>query len=267
MRFFEYEDFLSLVKDRIAEMPKKGRGELQRLSKHIGIHTTRMSHIMKEKESPTLEQASLMAEYFGFSDLEKEYFVTLVARGRAGNQSLRELYTRQLQDLRKRSKELAKRLPTDRRFTEAEQGIFYSNWFYSAIRLLSQIEGYQDLDSISDRLSLPKQTVRTAMDFLLETGLCVEDEGFRMGAKKTHLPANSLMISRLHSNWRLKAIEGYPILKPEDLALSAPMSIHSMSYPAIREVLASAIEKIIKIAAEEEDPDMLACLNIDLFRF
>lgn len=268
MNFFEESDYKQLLIKRIKAAPKKGRGQLQKLALFLSMHTTRISHIVNGHEHPTLEQASLICQFFGFSELETEYFIVLVSYGRAGNTSLKKIHEKQLQKLRDQSMELANRLPTEKKFTEAEQAEFYSNWFYSAIRLLTSIEGYHNLDSIADRLSLPKQTVRKVLDFLLSTGLCDAQDGkIVMGPKKTHLGADSIMIGRLHSNWRLKALENIPNLQREDLALSAPMSIRISDYSHIRELLASTIEKAVKVAADTDKPEMLACLNIDWFRF
>ena len=88
-----------------------------------------------------------------------------------------------------------------------------------------------------------------------------------MGPQKTHLAADSLMASRLHTNWRLKAIENLPQLLKQDLALSAPMSIRVADFKEIRELLVSTIETIIKVAAETKKAESLACLNIDWFNF
>ena len=88
-----------------------------------------------------------------------------------------------------------------------------------------------------------------------------------MGKKRTHLPADALMISRLHANWRLQAIENLSKIESQDLALSSPMSIRAEDYPQIRRILIAAIEQIINIAAKTEEPDMLTCMNVDLFRF
>lgn len=249
-------------------MPKNGRGEFHRLALHLKMHTTRISHIFRGSEDLTLEQASSLAGYFGFSALETEYFITLVGLERAGNEDLRKILQRQKNKLRDQSRQLAHRLPSDRVFSENEKAIFYSQWFYSGIRLLTSIEGQGTLDRISERFDLPRSRVKKALEFLTSTGLCVEDNGlYKMGPVKTHLEADHPMVTRLHGNWRLMGMQKHPRLSSHELAFTAPMSLCESDAPKIREILMQAIEQIIRIPANTNQPDKLSCLNIDWFDF
>lgn len=266
--FYEHSDYRALIKERIERLPAKGRGEYRRIATSLRMHTTRVSHIFKGKESLTLEQAALLCAHFGFSELESEYFVSLVAIERAGNNELKKILRKRLEHIREQSLEMAKRLPVERTLSEEQKIKFYSVWFFSAIRLLSSLPGSHTVESIATRLNLPKATVADAVEFLVSAGLCDSRGGIiQMGPKSTHLPASHLMVSRLHANWRQKALENHSKLSATELAITAPMSIPIKDFPVAREILAQAAEQIIKIASTTEQPDQLACLTIDWFKF
>ena len=266
--FFEFSNYKEWVQFRIQSMPKRGRGEFQRIANHLRMHTTRVSHIFGGSEHLTLEQASTLANYFGFSGLESEYFVTLVNLERAGNEDLRRILKKQCEQIRERSQQLVQRLPSDRVFSEHEKAVFYSNWYYSGVRLLTSIEGYNDIDRIAQRFDLPRNLVKRILEFLVSTGLCVEENGnYRMGPKKTHLEADNSMVTRMHANWRMMALARHPKITATELAFSAPMSLRSEDASKIRELLVQTIERVVKIPATTEKPDKLSCLTIDWFDF
>jgi uncharacterized protein (TIGR02147 family) len=266
--FFEFTNYKELIQTRIRSMPNKGRGEFRKIASHLRMHTTRVSHVFNGAEQLTPEQASTLASYFGFSNLETEYFIALVNLERAGNEDLRRVLRRQCEQILERSKQLVQRLPSDRVFTEQEKAVFYSNWYYSGIRLLTSVEGYNDLDRIAQRFDLPRNLVKRILEFLVATGLCVEKNGrYEMGPKKTHLEADSPMVTRMHANWRMLAMSRHPKLSAAELAFSAPMSLRAEDAPRIRELLMQTIEQVIKIPASTEKPDKLSCLTIDWFDF
>lgn len=265
---FQFDNYKELIAVRLCTLPKKGRGESARIARHLRMHTTRVSHIFSGSEHLTLEQASSLAVFFGFSSLESDYFVTLVALQRAGNEDLKRVLTRQRDQIRERSRQLSQRLPTDRIFTDIEKAVFYSNWYYSAIRLLTSIDGFDGIDPIARRLNLPRYVVKQVLDFLVSAGLCEERSGrYKMGPTKTHLEAEHPMATRLHANWRLKAIERHPRLESIELAFTAPMSVREKDLPRIREMIVQFIEQTLKIPASCEKPEKLACLTIDWFLF
>ena len=268
MTVFEFEDYKIFLRKRITQMPKNGRGELQRISKHLRMHSTRFSHVFHGDEHLTLEQGIGISSYFGLSELESEYFMVLLQWAKAGNEPLRIFFLKRKKQLKDRASQLSERLPSDRVLSESDKAIFYSNWFYSAIRLACSLPDKQTIDTLHDRFLIPRDKIAEAIDFLKSTGLCVlSAEGkLKTGPKSTHLEGKSPLVSRLHSNWRIKAMERHPSLSNEELAFTSPMSIEEKDAHAIREVLIQMIEKAC-VYADTRRADTLYCLNLDWFKF
>jgi uncharacterized protein (TIGR02147 family) len=268
MTIFEFEDYKKYLRARIEEMPKSGRGELQKISKSLKMHSTRFSHIFHGHEHLTLEQGMGLTKYFGLGELESEYFMVILQSAKAGTPDLRAFFEKKRKELLARATQLSERLPSDRKLTESEKAVFYSNWYYSAIRLSMSLPHRQNVDTLAERFQIPREKVSDALQFLLATGLCVElsDGRIRSGPKSTHLEARSPLVSRLHANWRVKAMERHPALTTEELAFTSPMSIDEKDVAQIRELLIQMIEKASSYA-DTKDTNALYCLNVDWFRF
>lgn len=266
MKIFNFDNYKEFILKRIHAMPNHGRGEFQKISKELRIHSTRLSHIFRGSLDLTLEQACSLSRYLGLDDLESEYFLALVQLERAGSEDLRKMIRKQIENIKSRSQQLIHRVQHDKVLNESERAIFYSDWSYSAIRLISSISEYQTVDAIAQYFKLPRERVRKIIDFLLSTGLCKEESGnIKRGPNLTHLEAESLLAHRHHANWRLKAIQQHERLTDRELAYTCPVSVSEKDIATIRQMLISFIEKFIKLVSASEPDQKVACLIIDWF--
>ena len=262
---FEFDNYKKYIVTRIEQMPKGGRGEFKRIAEKLHMHTTMVSQIFSGSKDLNLEQACLLCDYLGLTAFETDYFLALVQLSRAGTPRLKLQIQRQITALKKQSKQIVNRIPQDAALSEETKATFYSNWYYSGIRLLTSIEGYQDIDSISEYFELPKARVRQVLDFLLAHKLCVEKNGkFEMGPQLTHIDGESPLVQRHHFNWRIKAMQHYEKLNASEMAFSAPLSISEKDFAAVRELLVQFVKNLSDIV-KDSDAEKVACLNLDWF--
>jgi uncharacterized protein (TIGR02147 family) len=264
MSVFAFESYKSFVNAEVEKLPKKGRGEFQRLAHALQMHTTSVSQIFRGEKDLTLEQAAKLCAHWGLNGDASDYFVTLVEFARAESPSLKKILRDRLQKHKDRSQQLAQRIPKDHVLTDSDKYRFYSEWHFSAIRLLSEISSRSDARSIADHLGLPLATVQSTIEFLIELNLVVMKGGkLGIGPSRTYLEASSPLIVRHHTNWRLKAVEKYPTMKIDtDLAVTAPMTISAKDAAQVREILLTALEKILAINSASP-AEQLRVLNID----
>jgi len=268
MNIFSYSNYKGFVVDRIHSMPKRGRGELQRIGKELRMHSSRVSHIFSGDIDLTLEQGGALCKYWGLSQLEAEYFIVLVQFARAGSKELKEILSAQAKGLRERASKLENRVVRDKLLSENEKAIFYSSWMYSGLRLASSVQELQTVDAMAQHFELPRDTVREILDFLVGAGLCSESNGrYQMLIKRTHLEASSILARNQHAHWRLKALARFQKLSERELAYTCPISINHSDQKALRELLVQTIETFLKTVTASEPPDLLACLNIDFFEY
>lgn len=263
---FDYNDPRTFIKKRLQEMPKQGYGHLRKLSEFVGIHTTLTSQVLSGLKSFTPEQACLVAEYFGLSDIESEYFVSLVLVERAGNQNYKKMLKQRLESLRKQSAEIVNRVQVDRILTDEQRAVFYSDWLYTAIRQLCSIEGYNSIDQIQSYLGVSRRRVKQIVDFLLLTKLCVEEKGkLKVGPKATHLESSSPWVRVHHINWREKAIGKMSDEGEDKLHFTCPLTLSKRDVTRVREKIIQFINEVNAIV-DPSPSEELHCLNIDWFK-
>jgi hypothetical protein len=199
----------------------------------------------------------------GLAELETDYFLGLIQLERAGTTALKTVVRKQLKRIRDQALELSNRLPQDGLLTEEDKAIFYSNWFYSGIRLMTSIPRFGKQAAIAAQLGLPKGRVAEVVEFLLSRGLCIEEKGeIRVGPSRIHLESTSPHVTRHHTQWRLKALEKQPQMSERDLVFTAPLTVSAQDAAKIRERMVQLIEEVSQTVGRSE-PEQLNCLNID----
>ena len=96
MIIFEFDDYKNFVNTRIIALPRKGRGEYQKIAEYLRVHATLISQIFKGPRELTLEQACELSTYLSLNALETDYFITLVEFRRAGSLKLKEILERRI---------------------------------------------------------------------------------------------------------------------------------------------------------------------------
>lgn len=267
MNIFEFDSYKQFINAHIQSLPHQGRGEFRKISAQLRIHSTTVSQIFNGDKNLTLEQAADLCEYLHLDDLESEYFITLVQWERAGAVRLRKMLDGQKKRLFKAHQLLVNRIKSAAKFDSELQSQFYGNWQYSAVRVLSSIEGFQDIPNLAKRLNLDPKSVGSIVKFLVQTGLCTQEEGkIKPGFRKTHLDSDSPYINVHRTNWHLRAIEQFRNINEDSLVYSAPLSISSKNQAKSREILVNAIKEIGELAAVEE-PTEAMILNVDWISF
>jgi uncharacterized protein (TIGR02147 family) len=267
MDLFDFDDYKQYVLARLENSPKRGHGQFRVMAEHLRVSSVYISQVFRRDKHLSPEQAYALCELFAFTGLEREYFFTLVQVGRAGSVDLQNYLRQNLQAIRVRAQNLKTRIAQQKELSDQAQAIFYSNWIYSAVRLLSAIDQPQPVESIAARFRLPANSVNRAIDFLVNEGLCVLENGrLRMGPQVTHLDANSPYIKSRQIQWRTKGFEQMESIPPDELFYTGPMVLGRTDIAIVRKRLVSLIQEVTDMVRKSPNEE-LACLNIDWFRF
>jgi uncharacterized protein (TIGR02147 family) len=263
---FEFSSYKEFVRSWIANSASGSRGQYRKLAEAIRIHTTTVSQIFQGDKDVTLEQARDLTDYLGLSKLEARYFMALVQWERAGSASLKAYFRDEVESIRTQSKEIKNRIVAGKKLSEAERATFYSQWYYAAIHLLTEIPAYQTPETIVEATGLSLKRVRQVLEFLVSAGMCDEKQGRYVPASiRTHVEKDTPLASRHHSNWRVKAIEHFELLQNNELAFTAPLTISAEHVPEVHALILQLIEKVSGLVASSPS-EKLYCLNIDWFR-
>lgn len=260
---FDYADYREFVRERLEQMPRRGHGQYRRMAKHMRVHTTLLSHVFSGNKDLTPEQACSLATFLELPELEADYLLALVERNRAGSPPLKRALERRLTALRERHQEVEHRLPGARTLSREDRATFYSQWYYSAVRLVSSLPGMGDAERIAARLGLPRELVQSTLEFLLSVGLIAKvSDGYELLAKRTHLGVSSPLVSAHHRNWRAQVMARYEAMSRKDFAFTAPVVLSRADFGRVRELLIEAVTAVTRIV-EPSESQTLAVLNID----
>lgn len=263
----EFSNYKTFIKALLKTFPKAGRGQGRKLAEHLNVAPIVVSQVLARDRHFTSDQAIKTAEFFGFDEATSEYFLFLVSLERADSKELKSFYRKKLAKMSEEAQKVKNLVQGKEHVSEFDKGVFYSNWYYCAISLLTSIQGYQTVDSIAEYFGINRTKVGEIVSFLLATGLCVEEKGkIKMGTKSTHVPDGSPFVNNHRRNWREKAGEKFTSPSAGDLFFAGPVSLSQKDADAIRMELMELIKRFsTRVAASPEEK--LMCLNIDWFKF
>lgn len=267
MTVFESMNYREFLEDYIKKLPRGGHGFKLKMAEALLVHPTLVTQVLKGHKSFSAEQGYTLAQFIELNDLEKDYFLTLIDWEKAGSASLKKFIESKLIKLRQENEKVKNRVPVYSTMNESDQALFYSQWYYSAIRLSCGLKEGVTSESLAQDLDLPQDVVNSVLQFLVSRGLVIKKENntYDRGVQNTFLPSDSPLISRHHMNWRMKAMERHPRLQMDELAFSAPITLAESEIGEIKKLCLDFIQKVSKRVAKSPS-EKLVCMNVDWFR-
>ncbi len=263
---FEFDDYRRYLSQFLSKLPKKGYGEARKIAAHLGVGSTFISQVFHGAKDLNLEQADLLVDYLGLGGLERDYFILLVEKERAGTKRLKQYWITKLVDLKKSSLKISNRVSAHRNLTDEEKSVFYSSYIYSCVHTYtSTAKKGRSLEEVKDRFELSRARASEILKFLGDIGLCREENRYFLATDHhTHISKGSPHLLKHHANWRIKAIQYSEDLSDEELMYTANISVSKKDFQKIREEVAQLIKTMVK-TVQESDPEEIAQFNLDFF--
>jgi uncharacterized protein (TIGR02147 family) len=266
MRIFDFLDYHQFLTEYMESLPHKGYGQLTKLAKALRANPSTVTLVLQGQKDFTPEQTYNLSEYLGLNDLEADYLLTLVNYKRAGTANLKAKLHRQLLSMKEQSQKLNVLMPPKKELSEEVRAIFYSQWYFSGIRILSSIDGFQNIERLAQRTQLPRAKVKQVVDFLVQNQLCSDaNNEIKMGPMSTHIPAASPLVSRHHANWRQRSIASLDDIQEGEFFFTSPLSVKIKDSELIREILTKCVTDVFKIV-DPSPCEEAYCFNIDWFK-
>lgn len=211
------------------------------------------------------EHALKVSQFLEHDSEEQDYFLHLVSYSRAGSRDLERFYLAKIEDVQRRRREISNRIRVKEELALVDQVTYYSSWHYTAIHMSLFVPKLQTRAALARHFRLAPTMVSKVLDFLVRAGF-VRLEGDRYIAQpsRTHLTADSPLIARHHSNWRMKASQSLDEPSETDLHYSLVMSASPEAMEKIREILLKGIQATEPILRESKD-EAGYVLALDLF--
>jgi uncharacterized protein (TIGR02147 family) len=266
MSIYAFNDYRSFLKAQFKTQSPGGRGQMQKLAEMLGVHSTFISLVFKDKRDLSVEQGMQVAEHFKLTDTETDYFLNLVQLARAGNQPLKQFLKKKIATAQEAAKRLDTRFTHERKLAAEERQVFYSSWHYSAIRIFTSTHpDGRTTEEICEHFKISRKVVVEALEFLSAAQLVVEKKGkYIVGPQRTYLEKGHPLLKCHHTNWRQKALSQFEELSSDEMMFTSTLSLSRQDFHVLREHLAQFVNKTSEVM-KETTPEDVVCLNIDFF--
>lgn len=253
---YDYQDYKKYLFNRLDSEDGLGKGGRSRLCEAMGCQTAYLSQVLNGGAHLNMEQAEAVSRFIGHGDEETEYFLLLVQLGRAGTSSLRTFIKKQLDRIEKRRRQLSHRLPIGEEISREQQLKYYSSWIFATIHVLTTVPEFRTAEAIANRLGITRGDAVSVLEFLCRCGLMTNRDGnYEATKSRIHLGDDSDLVSRVHMNWRLRAMGAIERNDQAELHYSSVVTVARADIPVIREKLMQAIEAVkvlVKVSPAEE---------------
>jgi len=259
--FKNYQEYLKWV------LPVKGeeRGVRSKLALFLDCRVSHITQVIQGQSHMGLEMAQKTAEFLRLSHEESHFFLLLVSMERAGTEALKKYFQKQIDEVLSARSNIKQRLRITDELTSEQVMHYYSSWHYSAVHLLCSLPEIKTANDIQNRLRLPLEKIKESISFLSDSNIVVQtSEGLNTTGRRIHLEAKSKMISKHHTNWRVKTIEELGLAKPESLHFSAVYSFARKDWDAIKESFLKSI-KSSELIIEKSPEDMIGAVCVDFY--
>ncbi|HEX2955765.1 MAG TPA: TIGR02147 family protein [Chitinispirillaceae bacterium] len=200
----------------------------------------------------------------GLTELDANYFRTLVHFNQTENQQEKNLILEQLRGLRRKVKQ---------QVVPKNLHEFYSHWYYPALRELACIvDWHDDAAFLGDLLEPPVSATEAqdALTYLIANGFIKKNYSGRYEQSDPAITTGSEVISdavRLFNETLARkgadSVQNFPPAERDVRAVVAGIS--RKSYLLIKEELRDFISRMIRITDDDNEPDRVYSLSVQLF--
>ena len=175
MNLYEYFSYKTYLLDLVSSTSFK----VSSLAEMAGCNRSYFSQMLNGKAQLTTDHIINLSEGLDFSELEKEYFVTLGLMERSSLINTKDTLQKKLNKIRQKSLILSKKIKAEGKtfeITEEMKGEYYSSWLYGQIHILTSIEEFQTADAIAIKLNTKPNLIKKILNRLREMHLVIKKE-------------------------------------------------------------------------------------------
>ena len=265
LSIFDFKKYKEYLKTTLATEGER-RGMRTKLADALQCQSAFISQVLNGEANFSLEHAVKIQKFMGHTDEEAHFFMLLVHLGRAGSRELEVYFQKQIDRILAQREKIQERIDVKRSLSAENQAVYYSSWIYAAAHVLISTPSCQTREALARRLQVPQSRATEIIEFLLEAGLAIEERGkLRYGEARIHLGADSKLISKPHTNLRLRAIHSLDTPEEQNLHYSAFYSLAERDVPLVRTMMLKMLEEMEPILRKSPEETAYG-IGMDFFR-
>lgn len=257
---YDYRDPVDFLNDWIAEKKPYLSGLRKRLATLMGCQPSYATQVLNGQKFISPEQGYSVCEFLGLNANEREYFLALVMKSRAGTVALKAYFDEKLKELKVKSLNLKEKIPEKsslHKLSEKQIRKYYSSWHFPVVHLLLGIDGKKSDREIADIARLSLDRVQAVIRYLVESGLVEKSrEGLRVIPFFHHLDRNSDLLTEHLRNGLLYMISRAESLRADDVHYNLYVSIDEECAFKIKSLLNEAISKSVELSRSAKDQSL-----------
>ena len=261
---FRYEEPATYLRDLI-DTNHTIRGYITKLASAAGCQVSYFSQFLRGKSYLSPDHAVGISEFLGHSNLESEYFLSLILLSRAATPKLKQILEKKIDDLRVKNSSLSERIESQNDVGVAIQR-YYSSWLYAAIHVALSISKLETIASLAERFDTTNEKVLEILSALESMNLICKKEGkWVLVTPDVHLHQNSEMTFMNHFLWRQRALLNIDKEKSGSVHYSSVFAMSEKDAVKIKGQILDFVDHLrsnIKDSPSEE----VFCLNMDFFK-
>ena len=263
---YNYRDYKRYFVDLIAGSKDGPRGKRRALAESIGCQVSHVTNVLSGDAQFSQEQAEAAARFFGQNPRETEFLLIMVQFNRAGTASLSQFYKKLLDEKQEKHTTLKKLLNMPDELKSENEALYYSSWHFGAVHVLLSIPEYQTREAVSTKLNLPLEKIDEILNFLTESRLAEKiGQRYILNRSTIHLDNSSPLITKHHTNWRLRTIIGLDKRDNSHFHYSSAVTLSHNDYAKVREILTKALTASLKVITSSPEEE-IAVLCMDYFK-
>lgn len=267
---FEFTDYREYLRDYFESAKAlNSKYSLRGFSDKLGFSSKDfISRIMKGEKSLSPTSIAKVVSGLQFDESEAAYFEAMVLFCQATSDEERENYRKRMDEIT-----ATYRFTQQMQLTRAYQYEVYSHWYYSAIRSMIGMFGFDgDYEKLGKRLSPPisADQVRNSIDLLERVGLIKKDLHGNWILNNPAISTGDKVIQQAFINYHkefiglaAESIENYP--SSERNISSVTLGISEASYQKIVKCINEFRKKISMIANEDDEGGRVFQMNMQIF--
>ena len=153
MNIFIFKTYKAFLADYIKR--NKYKGLISKLAETCGCDRTYISQVLNGKADLLPDHIARLCEYLHFTELESDYLMLLLLKDRATSVAAKNIFEIKLKKINEMAEDLSQKVKSKKDseeiISEEHKTLYYSNWLFSAIHILTSIANFQTIEAISKK--------------------------------------------------------------------------------------------------------------------
>lgn len=243
------------------------KGNVSELATLCGCERSYLSQVLHGKSDLTPDHFIQFCEATALGETEAQYGLLLLLHDRSSSRKVRELMKTRLEKIRTEALSVAQAISAEKtqmdQIDEHQKDLYYSNWLYSAIHILTSAAKTQSAEALSNELQTPQKVIEKILSDLVRMKIVTQS-----GEKFKHAPGDLLTTAKdprtslHHWNWRSKAVEG--VARMDEIHYTDVFTIDAADIEKIRELCLKFIKSQGQVVTKSGS-EVGAALCLDFF--